>query len=671
MKDKEKYIPRDISWLMFNERVLNEATDSVNPLMEQAKFLAIFVSNFDEFFMVRVASLKNLIDSQISKTLYGYSPIELLNEIIETSNEMIARMYDIYENEILKKLAQEKIVIRNYDDLKKDQSKFVKNYFESTLYPIITPLAVDPGHPFPVLPSKALAFAVNLKRTDDDHLAIIPVPKNIPRLVRLPGPKDEFHFILVEDIIRENLNNFFKGFHIVDASLFRVIRDSEIDGDEESTSDLLKAIDRQVKKRTFAKPVYVEVQANCGSELLLMLCQGLKFPEADVTKINSNFDLTFLFELFGHIDRPDLQYAGFTPTHLEYEDIFERVKEKDILVHMPFQSFSSAVDLIQSAARDENVLAIKMTLYRTDHGSAIINALKEAAINGKAVTTLVEIKARFDEENNIRWTRQLEEAGCHVIYGIPGLKVHSKMALIVREEEGRIQRYVHLSTGNYNQKTSNIYTDLGYFTANDDVAREVSELFNVITGFSTPGQWDQIISAPDNLRSYSTAMIEREIKFQKKYGNGRIFAKFNSLEDLKIIDKLYEASQAGVKIKLIVRGICCLVPGVNGLSENIEVKSVVGRFLEHTRIFIFNNNDNPRVFLSSADWMTRNFDRRIEVLFEIYKPNMKDHLAKVLDLYWKDVQNAWTLTPKQMYLKLNAKKNAFNVQQHLIDLYNG
>lgn len=668
--EKDKYIPRDISWLMFNERVLKEATDLSNPLLERAKFLAIFVSNMDEFFMVRVAGLKDLIETRITRMdSYGYSQSELLDMILEKSAGMIRDLYDVYTNKILKQLGRNKIYIHAPDDLSREQKRFIKDYFETTMFPIITPMAVDPGHPFPVLPSKTMSFAVHIKRKGESHLAIVPVPKNIPRLLRLPSSREEYHFVLIEDILRTYLTAFFKSYRITEYSLFRVIRDSEIEGDEELTSDILKAIDAQVKKRSFAKPVYLEVEANCSAELRLMLCEGLHFNQEEITQIKSNFDLTFLFELSGHIDLARLTYESFIPRKIEYDHIFERIKENDMLVHMPYQPFYPTVDLIQTAARDPNVLAIKMTLYRTNKGSAIIDALKEAAINGKQVTTLVEIKARFDEANNIKWTRQLEEAGCHVIYGIPGLKVHSKMTLVVREEEGRIQRYVHISTGNYNETTANVYTDVGYFTANEDVARDISELFNVITGYSQPARWDSIVTSPDSLRDYTISLIEREIKFQKKYRNGKIFAKFNSLEDLKIVDKLYEASKAGVKIRLVVRGICCLIPGVKGMSENIEVRSIIGRFLEHSRIFIYNNNESPRVFLGSADWMRRNFDRRIELLFEVNKSDLKSHLMNIMDYSWKDNQKAWTLGANKKYAKPKSKAAPFSFQNYLLKLY--
>jgi polyphosphate kinase len=380
-------------------------------------------------------------------------------------------------------------------------------------------------------------------------------------------------------------------------------------------------------------------------------------------------DLTYLFDLISQASRPDLCYRDFLPSKIAYENIFDRINEGDFITQVPFQSFYPTVDLIQSASKDPNVLAIKMTLYRTNEDSSIVKALKEAAKNKKQVTVLVEIKARFEEEKNINWSRELEEAGCHVIYGIAGMKIHSKIALIVRKEEGRIRRYVHLSTGNYNEKTTRIYTDFGYFTANDDFAKDISDVFNVITGYSLPSRWKRIISSPYDLRQYFFELIDAEIDFQKKYKNGLILAKMNALEDPKMIEKLYEASAAGVKIKLMVRGVCCLMPGVAGLSENIEVKSVVGRFLEHSRMYIFHNNSAPRVFLCSADWMRRNFDNRIELLFEIYKEEIKEHLVFVMERYGKDNQKARVLLPNGQYEHYKSDGEKCNVQEFFIDYY--
>ena len=664
---KDRFIPRDYSWLLFNERVLDEALDKDNPLMERLRFLAIFFNNLDEFHMVRVASLKRSVGQGMDRQDdFGFFANDLLGQAETKSRELITKAYGIYQDTATKEMEAEGIVIEHVSGFRKERRKFIKDYFTTILYPIITPLAVDPGHPFPVLPSKTLAFAVHIKKGREDHLAIIPIPRNLPRLLRLPSKKNEYKFALMEDIIRGQIHEFFRGFRIVSLSLFRVIRDSELEVEEETTPDLLKAIEGEVKKRNIASVVYMEAEENCPTDLLHMVCEGLQFPMHEVIRVRDHADLTFLFELLKHVDRSQLFYEANVQKKLSYENIFDRIKEGDFMLHVPYDAFDPTVDLIQSAAHCENVLAIKMTLYRTDKDSAIIRALKEAANNKKQVTILLEIKARFDEENNIRWARELELMGCHVIYGIPGLKVHSKMALIVRKESGVIKRYVHLATGNYNEKTAKIYTDIGYFTANEDFARDISDVFNMVTGYSKPTSLSRVVAAPDDLRDYTLMLIDREIRFQKRNKNGMITAKFNSLEDPQVIEKLYEASQAGVKVRLIVRGICCLIPGVKGLSENITVRSIVGRFLEHTRIYQFNNNGATRVFLSSADWMRRNFDRRVELLFEIYFDQIKERLASVLELYLKDNAKAWELTDKSSYNKIKSKDEKFNVQEYLI-----
>jgi len=671
LDEKDKFIERELSWLSFNERVLDEASDPQNPLLEQIKFLAITVSNLDEFFMVRVAGLMNLIASGYNRrNPYGYYPQELYQEIRQRADQLITRMYEIYKQRI-NNLKDRDIEIRRFHQLNREQQKFVRRYFDSTLYPIITPMAVDPGHPFPVLPSQTMAFAVSVIRKSENYLAIIPIPKNVPRLVKLPAVKNESNFILLDEIIREHLPKFFKGYRLAGQSIFRIIRDSELSVDEEFTPDLLRAIDNEVKKRTRARIVYMETEKTIPEELLQMLCEGLAFPQDQVIPIDSDFDLTYLFSLYQNIYRPELCYPGYVPAKIPYENIFQRISEGDFISHVPFQSFYPTIDLISRSAQDPDVLAIKMTLYRTNSNSAIIQALKEAARNGKQVTVLVEIKARFDEENNIRWSRELENEGCHVIYGIPGLKVHSKMTMIVRREEGQIRRYIHLSTGNYNENTAHVYTDIGYFTANEDFAKDISDVFNIVTGYSMPNPWKRIITSPKDMRQYFFSLIDREIYFQKHYRNGRIDVKINSLEDPKIIEKLYEASQAGVKINLIVRGICCLVPGVKNLSDHIRVHSIIGRFLEHSRIFIFNNNGTPRTFLSSADWMRRNFDRRIELLFEVSKEDIKQHLMHIMSLFWKDTTKARVLNADRTYNRVTeSSANArFNVQDYLMSYY--
>jgi len=676
---KQKFIHRDLTWLAFNERVLEEAADPTNPLLERVKFLAIFANNLDEFLAVRLAGLKRLIDSEYNrKDQFGYYPQELFAEVQARVGSAVRALYGLYKGEIKRELERNRIFLKSADDLNAEQKKYVKRYFDTTLFTIATPMGVDPAHPFPLLPSKTLAFAVHLKRGDALHFAILPIPKIVPRLLRLPAEGDEISFILVDEIIRANLGRFFKGYEIAALSLFRLLRDSEFSGDEEYAPDLLTAIESELKKRPRAKVVYLEVHAPAPpgeaeasrAALLKLLCEGLGFPESEIASTEGDTDLTFLFGLIAQANRPDLCYPSHLPARIQYENIFDRIREGDFLLHLPYQSFQPTVDLIQAAARDDNVLAVKMTLYRTNEDSAIIRALAEAAKRKKQVTVLVEIKARFEEEKNIGWVKELEEAGCHVVYGMPGMKVHSKIALVVRSEQSGIRRYVHLSTGNYNEKTACIYTDIGYFTANDDVGRDASDIFNVLTGYSLPSTRKRIVSAPYDLRAYFVELIEREIAFQKSHQNGAVFAKMNSLEDTEIIEKLYEASREGVRIRLIVRGICCLVPGVAGLSENIQVKSIVGRFLEHSRIYVFNNNTNYRVFFSSADWMRRNLDRRVELLFEVHRQELREHLMFVMESYWRDMAKSRFLMPDRSYVRQKHGDEAeFNAQEFLVNHY--
>ncbi|MEI8011267.1 MAG: polyphosphate kinase 1 [Candidatus Omnitrophota bacterium] len=670
LEDRDKFIHRDISWLLFNERVLEESQDTDNPLLERARFVAIFMNNLDEFLMVRYAGLKRLLDAEYNRRdNYGYYPQDVHRDVRSRVEELLRKAYGIYEQELIPALAREKICLKRADELNPDQQKFVKRFFDATLYPIITPMAIDQGHPFPVLASKTISFAVHLERKGEMHLAVIPVPANVARLVKLPSAKDGHEFILVDEILRENLKSFFRGYEIRGAALFRLIRDSELSVDEEFSPNLLKSIEDEIKKRPRAKVVTLSVEKGCTDSLLDVLTQALAFPKDEVDFVQGGMDLAFLFQLVAQVPEVRLMYPAHVPAKLVYDNIFDRIKEADLLVHLPYQSFQPTMDLLTTAAVDPDVMAIKMTLYRASEDSGIVAALKLAAKNRKQVTVLVEIKARFDEERNIGWARQLEEAGCHVIYGMPGMKIHSKITLIVRREEGRTRRYVHLSTGNYNEKTARLYTDFGYFTANDDFARDLSDVFNVITGYSQPARWKRVISAPYDLREYFFELIDKEIAFQKEHKNGYIFAKMNSLEDTRVVEKLYEASRAGVRIRLLVRGICILVPGVPGMSDNITVRSVVGRFLEHSRVFLFHNNSDFRVFLSSADWMSRNFDKRIELLFEISRQELKDHLRLVLEMSWKDNQKARVLLPQRNYGFTKASKEKFNFQDALLRQY--
>jgi len=667
---KSIFAHRDLSWLNFNGRVLEEALDKSNPLIERLRFLSIAANNLDEFFMVRVSGLKRLIDAGHNhKDVFGYYPFEIFSEIRSRINAQIGELYNIYKESISEDLHKNKIFIIKPNQLNGEQKKAVKRYFETILFPIVTPIAVDPSHPFPVLHSKTNAFALCVSRKNEARLVLLIVPKTVPRLYRLPSEKDEICFIFIEEIIRENLGVFFRGYEIVDSFMFRIIRDSEISLQEEYAPDLLKAIEGELKNRPKAKVISLQIEKEAQSELVELLSVELDFPKDDIIFIDGNLDLSSLLELPSQVGRHELTFHSFTPAKTEYENIFDKIKEGDFILHMPYQSFYPTVDLIQTAAQDKDVLAIKMTLYRTNEDSAIIKALTEAAKNKKQVTIVVELKARFDEERNIQWTKDLEAAGCHVIYGMTGIKIHSKMALIVRQEEGRIARYAHLATGNYNERTSCIYTDLGYFTRSEDFAMDISDIFNVITGCSLPARWKKIIASPYDMRRYFFELIEKEIEFQKKYKNGFIFAKMNSLEDTHIINKLYDASNAGVKIKLLVRGICCLIPGVEGMSDNIEVRSIVGRFLEHSRIYVFNNNFSQRAFLASADWMTRNFDRRIELLFEVSRQDLKEHIRFILDGYWKDSAKTHILTVNKEYMRSAPEEKAFNAQEYFIEHY--
>jgi polyphosphate kinase len=666
---KEKFIARDVSWLMFNERVLQEALGERNPLLERIKFLAIFTNNMDEFYMTRVASLKRLIESGHNQPdKFGLYPQDLLTEIKTKVASLTEQFYTLYDA-VKKELEANKVNLKKYSDLNAEQKKAIDRFTSSNLFPIITPMAIDQGHPFPVLPSRTLAFAVNLIRQEKSYFAVIPIPKSVPRVFRLPSAKDEYNFILVDEIIRNHLDDFFRGYKIHSAALFRVVRDSEVVVDEEYSSDLLKSVEMEVKKRRRAKAVHLEMEKSSSNEIVNVLSHLIDFPENEVSFINGELDLTFLFELSSLVTIPKLTYLSYVSKKFEYESIFDKIKEDDFLLHLPYQSFQPTIDFFQQAAKCPLVLGIKVTLYRTNEESHIVQALKDAAKNKKQVTVVVELKARFDEEKNIDWAKELEDAGCHVIYGMPGMKIHSKMALIVRKEDERIRRYVHLSTGNYNEKTAKMYTDVSYFTANDDFAKDVSEMFNVITGYSMPARWKRVVSSPYDLREYFSELVDREISFHKKYKNGSIFAKFNSLEDPAMIEKLYEASNAGVQVRLLIRGICCLVPGIPGLSENIEVRSIIGRFLEHARSYVFNNNGNFQTYLSSADWMSRNLDRRIELLFEVQKDVLKDHLRFIMETHWKDNVKSHLLLPERTYTHFKNTESPFNAQEYFIEYY--
>jgi polyphosphate kinase len=665
-----RYIHRDLSWLAFNKRVLDEVTDLSNPLFERLRFLAIFFNNLDEFIMVRFARCMRMIDAGYhNKDRYGWYPYSLAAAIVRNTRELSDNAYSIYRKKCLRDLKKNNIHIKRPEELSPRQTRFARDYFEQTIFPVITPIAIDQGRPFPRMPSKTIVIGARLKRRKEEHLCLLIIPQNLQRLLRVPAEADEHVFCLLDNIILANLNRFFKGYTILDAALFRIIRDSELYLEEEGDQNLLAIISKEVTKRACAQVVYLSASKGCSPELLRVFSEHFSFPLSEVVTVEGDLDLTYLFELIERVPKAEHFYRTYAPAEPVYENIFDRIKESDMLLHLPYQSFKVTNDLISAAATDDSVLAIKMTLYRVNENSTIINALKKAATRNKQVTVLVELKARFDEEKNIQWVKELEDAGCHVIYGLKHMKVHSKITLIVRQEEGRINRYVHLSTGNYNEKTAKIYTDLGFFTNNEDFGTDISDVFNVITGYSVPCRWKHVVSAPHDLRHYFMECIDIEIENQKKNKSGFIFAKMNSLEDVGLIDKLYEASRAGVKIKLLVRGICSLIPGVAGMSETIEVRSIVGRFLEHTRVYLFNNNSTQRIFLSSADWMQRNLDRRIELLFEIRNEDLLEHLLFILNTYWKDTHNARVLLSDGSYVGFDKKSDPFDAQSHLLAYY--
>lgn len=664
---RDRYVNREWSWLAFNERVLEEAEDRDNPLLERLKFVAIFASNLDEFYMKRVAALCDVIDEGSTRPdSFGYTPQETYQGIAAIADRLRVRHYSVFRRLLRNELAAAGIRLLGTDGIGERDKALLQSYFDSTVYPLVTPMAVDQSHPFPILPSKTLSLAVRLERKGEPALAIIPLPTSLPRLVRLLSPRQEHRFVLLGDLLRANLGRFFRGYDIRESVVFRVMRDSELNIDEEDAADLLEAVEQEVRDRPRAKPVVLEIEKSASEELLRAVTDRIGIVPERVRRIDGRIDLTLLYELIAKVQRPDLQERPYRAGRVEYGDIFARLRESDLMIHVPYQSLQPVVDLVDRAADDPDVLGIKITLYRTYQESAVVQALKRAALNGKQVTVMVEIKASFDEERNIRWARQLEAAGCHVVYGITGMKIHAKLCLVIRREEDGIRRYVHLGTGNYNEATARVYTDLHLLTCAEPFGRDASDVFNVISGHSLPPCWNKLVVAPHHLRDFFLQLIDGEIENQRRTGTGFIFAKLNALQDRRIVDKLYEAGAAGVTTRLLVRGICCLRPGLKGLSETIEVRSIVGRFLEHSRIYLFGGNGDARVFLSSSDWMKRNMERRIELLFPVEKPELKQEVRSLLDHYWRDCAKARIMMLDGTYRLATAARPPFNVQEELI-----
>ncbi len=653
LKNTDYYVNRELSWLMFNERVLEEAYDKTNPLLERLKFLAITASNLDEFFMVRVSGLLDQVDIGYSKRdIAGLTPQEQLEKISEKAHEMYAKQNSCLMRSLLPALEKEGIVFVDPKELSNEQKNFVKDYFTSTLYPIITPMAIDQSRPFPLLPNKSLNIILQVVKDDEKLYAVMQVPTVVPRITELPSSKGVREFIMLEDIISMFVGELFEGCEVKNLSYFRITRNSDLTIDEEDTEDLLMEIEKSIKKRKWGDPVRLEIEKSMDSEIKTFLLDMLELDGEDISESTGyiDFNVWMKFSFLNGFDHLRNEVLKPQPvTAFMDKNIFDAIREKDILVHHPYESFDCVVKYIQEAAKDPDVLAIKQTLYRVSGNSPIVAALIQAAENGKQVTVLVELKARFDEENNIIWAKKLEKAGCHVIYGLVGLKTHCKICLVVRQEEDGIKRYVHMATGNYNDSTAKLYTDFGLFTARESFGTDVSALFNVLTGYSKPPQWKKISVAPTSLRQTFLQWIENETKIAKKGRYAEITAKMNSLVDAGIIRALYKASMEGVKINLIVRGICCLKSGIPGVSDNIRVISIVDRFLEHSRIYYFHDDGNEKIFLSSADWMPRNLDKRVETAFPIEDEVLKERIKETLKITLNDTVKVRVQQPDGTY----------------------
>lgn len=680
-KDKSEYfLNRELSWIEFNKRVLEEAKDNTQPLLERIKFLSIFSTNLDEFFMIRVAGLKRQVKSNVNElTTDGMSAQEQRDTIFETLTPMVEEQYKLFNEEIIPGLEQSGIRILTYDELGDEDRKKTDAYFEDEIFPVLTPLAIDNVHPFPNLINRSIALAVILDDPDtkeiEEKVCVVQIPNNISRFY-LIDPENQNNFILLEDIIKANAEKLFTGMNVIDSFAFRVTRNADLELEEEEAADLLTLIEEEVKKRRLGILVRLEIDKKMPEKLLNFLKNALDAENNEIYKMDGPLNLGDLMSLY-KIDKRELKYEGFTPRISSYfreeDNFFKTISEHDVFLHHPFYSFSSVSEFIAQSAEDPNVYAIKLTLYRTSGDSPIIQSLIEAAENGKQVTAVVELKARFDEENNIIWARALENAGVHVVYGLVGLKTHCKIALVVRKEEKGMKRYLHLSTGNYNSATSRVYTDFGFFTANQDYCKDASNLFNYLTGYSKQRSYKKLLVAPLNLRRKILKMIDDEIRNHKEHGNGYILFKNNSVVDEEVIMKLYHASKAGVKIDLITRGICRLRPKIKGLSDNINVYSIVGRFLEHSRAYYFHNNGDAKLYLGSADIMQRNFDRRVEVLFPIEDVRIKEDLTEILKMYLTDTMKTWVMssngsyTRKEDLLKISDEPfEHVNIQEHFV-----
>jgi polyphosphate kinase len=643
-KNPKNFFNRDLSWVEFNRRVMEEALNPVLPLLEKIKFISIFFSNLDEFYMIRVSGLKEQVAANILEpTIDGLTPIEQIQKIESAVRPMIMQLTDYWAENIIPELKKNNIFIYEIAELTTEEREKITEYFKKEIYPILTPLAFDPGRPFPYISNLSLSLAVLVRNPKGEtHFARVKVPSTLQRLLQIddilnpdrkPLTNGLFNakFVWVGDLIKSNLSLLFPGMEVVEAHRFRITRDTDIELQEDEADDLLRVIEENIRQRRFGQVVRLEVENAMPDYMLETLMENLRISSKDVHIAEGPIglsDIMALYKLPVHQLKDKPFYPVLPKTFETDEDIFTIIRQKDILLHHPYHSFTPVIEFIKQSARDPDVLAIKQTLYRVGADSPIVKALIEAAERGKQVAVLVELKARFDEENNIFWARELEKVGAHVVYGLVGLKTHAKMTLVVRKEFEGVKRYVHLATGNYNAITAKLYTDIGLFTSDEDICSDVSDVFNYLTGYSKQKEYKKLIVSPISMREKMLDKIFREIENIKAGGEGKIIWKMNSLVDPAIISALYEASNSGVKIDLIVRGICCLVPGVEGISKNVKVRSIVGRYLEHSRVFYFYNNGNEEVLLGSADMMQRNLNGRVETLFPIEDENIRRELMK-------------------------------------------
>lgn len=667
----EYFFNRELSWLKFNLRVLREAGVKTTPLLERLKFVAITASNLDEFFMVRVAGLWDQYENGINKRdAAGLTVKAQLEEISKAAHDQM-KLLNKYLLSLVKELREAGIYICRVSELSEKGRRWLEAYYQEEIFPVLTPMAVDASRPFPFLANKTLNLAVELTNQEgEDSMGIVQVPSVLPRLLEVPG-EEKRSFVFLEDVINEHCSDLYSGCKILDVVPFRITRDADLEFDEDDIDNLLKEVEKSLRKRTRGASVRLEIYNKANSRIRKFLYNNLDITEQEVYEINGPLDATCFFKFASLPGMWPWLYEPFVPQRpLELpddSDIFKVLRERDVLLHHPYESFDPVVKFVSDAANDPNVLAIKQTLYRVSGNSPIVAALARAAENGKQVTVLVELKARFDEENNIIWARRLEEAGCHVIYGLMGLKTHAKIILVVRKEADGIKRYVHLGTGNYNDNTAKLYTDMGLMTANDQFGSDASAFFNVLSGYSDPPVWNKLVMAPLGLRKKIYELIDNEISIVKKGGTGHIIAKMNSLIDYPVIQKLYEASMAGVKIDLIIRGICGLRAGMDGISDNITVCSIVGRQLEHSRIFWFQGGGKEQLFLSSADWMPRNLNDRVELFFPVETPAHIERIKKVLDLYLRDNVGAHMMQSNGTYRRVTNRLEPVGAQSTLYE----